>query len=125
MAQLPRLTSPYMLIAACRFQNTPTWGGRGEARERTLLWSVDVRGGHPQRHPDASDAAGRGRAKPLFITTNLDVLEKNLQGAAVQKAAGEKKRTSASNQPPALPGGAREGLRGRACCRPLQGPPGG
>lgn len=29
MAQLPRLTSPYMLIAACRFQNTPTWG-RGE-----------------------------------------------------------------------------------------------
>lgn len=30
MAQLPRLTSPYMLIAACRFQNTPTWGGRGE-----------------------------------------------------------------------------------------------
>lgn len=95
------------------------------ARERTLLWSVDVRGGHPQRHPDASDAAGRGCAKPLFITTNLDVLEKNLQGAAVQKAAGEKKRTSASNQPPALPGGARKGLRGRACCRPLQGPPGG
>lgn len=27
MAQLPRLTSPYMLIAACRFQNTPTWAG--------------------------------------------------------------------------------------------------
>lgn len=33
MAQLPRLTSPYMLIAACRFQNTPTWGG-GEKQGR-------------------------------------------------------------------------------------------
>lgn len=34
MAQLPRLTSPYMLIAACRFQNTPTWGGGAEKQGR-------------------------------------------------------------------------------------------
>lgn len=74
--------------------------------------------------------------KPLFIKTNQDVLEKYLQGAVVQEAAGEMAPLQATSlfpsarKPTRACGGhhtvpVRSPPRSHACCRPLEGPPGG
>lgn len=97
MAQVPRLTPPNGLGPACRFQNTPELGRRTRGRGSCSGVSVSVLA--TLRDLVTLCCWGTAALTSLFIKTNLDVLENNLQGAVAQEAGGEV-APEAGNQPP-------------------------
>lgn len=97
VAPVPRLTPPYRLMPACRFQNTPELGRRNQGTESCS--GVPVSTSAALRDLMMLCCWGKAALEPLFIKTNLDVLEKNLQGAARQEGAGETAPPQATSLP--------------------------
>lgn len=97
-AQGPRLTSPCM--ASFPPADAGTLQAQGEATEgeRAAL-GLRVGAGRPQRPRDALRCRGKATLTSLLVKTNLDVLEKNLQGAAAQEATGRRHPKQAASLP--------------------------